>query len=225
MHILERLPRETGRDYALRTLKENIVHLELEPGGQISENELAAEMGLSRTPVREALIELSKVKIVEIQPQKKTTVALIDYKLVDEARFMRNLMECAVAEQDCMMAKEQDIARLRENVRLQKFYLDSYYPDSLMTLDNEFHAILFEIAQKTQVYQLMQGISIHFDRVRSLALGSVKNPKIIEDHEAIIDAIEQKDAAKAHTLMDTHLNRYRIDEQAIRAANPRYFAE
>ncbi len=225
MHILERLPRETGRDYALRTIKENIVHLELEPGSQISENELAAEMGLSRTPVREALIELSKVKIVEIQPQKKTTVALIDYKLVDEARFMRNLMECAVAELDCRMASEQDIARLRENVRLQTFYLESYYPDSLMTLDNEFHALLFEIAQKSQVYQLMQGIAIHFDRVRSLALNSVKNPKIIEDHEAIIDAIEQRDVAKAHEQMDRHLNRYRIDEQAIRAAYPRYFTD
>lgn len=225
MHILERLPRETGRDYALRTIKENIVHLALEPGAQISENELAAEMGLSRTPVREALIELSKVKIVEIQPQKKTTVALIDFKLVNESQFMRNLLECAVAELDCAMAAAQDVARLRENVRLQKFYLESYYPDSLMTLDNEFHAMLFEIAQKTQVYQLMQGIAIHFDRVRSLALSSVKNPKIIEDHEAIIDAIERKDAAKARELMDTHLNRYRIDEQAIRTEHPEYFAD
>ena len=47
MHILERLPRETGRDYALRNIKHNIVHLELAPGSQISENELAVEMGLS----------------------------------------------------------------------------------------------------------------------------------------------------------------------------------
>ena len=69
MHITERLPRETGRDYALRILKDNIVRLELEPGSMVSENELASELGLSRTPVREALIELSKVNIVEIYPQ------------------------------------------------------------------------------------------------------------------------------------------------------------
>ena len=66
MKLSNRLPRESGRDYALRTIKENIVSLELAPGSQISENALAAEMGLSRTPVREALIELSKVEIVEI---------------------------------------------------------------------------------------------------------------------------------------------------------------
>lgn len=223
MHILERLPRETGRDYALRVIKENIIHLDLAPGSQISENELAAEMGLSRTPVREALIELSKVKIVEIHPQKKSTVSLIDYAMVDEARFMRNLLECAVVELDCELAAAADIDQLRENVRLQNFYLDSYYPDSLMALDNQFHAKLFEIAQKSQVYMLMQGISIHFDRVRSMALNSVKNTKIVEDHANLVKAIEAHDAALARGLMEKHLNRYKIDEGTIRAAYPQYF--
>ena len=56
MHISERLPRESSRDYALRIIKDNIISLRLEPGSPLSENELATEMGLSRTPVREALI-------------------------------------------------------------------------------------------------------------------------------------------------------------------------
>ena len=116
MKLSERLPRESGRDYALRTIKENIVSLDLAPGSQISENALAAEMGLSRTPVREALIELSKVEIVEIHPQRKSTVPLIDYDLVEESRFMRNLMECAVVELVCEMAAPIDIERLNSNI-------------------------------------------------------------------------------------------------------------
>ena len=60
MRLLQRLPRETGRDYALRSIKENIISLDLAPGSSISENELASELGLSRTPIREALIELAK---------------------------------------------------------------------------------------------------------------------------------------------------------------------
>ena len=83
MKLLERLPRESGRDYALRNIKENIVNLELAPGSQISENELADELGLSRTPVREALIELSRVGIIETHPQRKSTVSLIDCDLVE----------------------------------------------------------------------------------------------------------------------------------------------
>ena len=60
MNISERYARETARDYALRMLKRNIASMELEPGAMLSENEISAAMGLSRTPVREALIELAK---------------------------------------------------------------------------------------------------------------------------------------------------------------------
>ena len=96
MRVLERLARETGREYALRVLKENIVGLDLLPGSMLSENEIASCLNLSRTPVREAFIELSKVKIVEIYPQKGSVVSLIDYNMVEEARFMRYELESAV---------------------------------------------------------------------------------------------------------------------------------
>ena len=223
MQLLERLPRETGRDYALRTIKDNIVKLQLAPGSQISENELAAELQLSRTPVREALIELSKVEIIESHPQRKSTVSLIDYDLVEESRFMRNLLECAVVELDCGLAAPEDIMRLRENVRLQNFYLDSYYPDNLMVLDNEFHGLLFSIARKPQVFALMQNISIHFDRVRCMSLSAVKDLKIVQDHEEIVEAIARKDPAAARELMELHLNRYKIDTAEMREKYPQYF--
>ncbi len=223
MKLLERLPRESGGEYALRTIKENIVSLELAPGSQISENELAAEMGLSRTPVREALIELSKVKIVDIQPQKKSTIPLIDYDMVEESRFMRDLLECAVAELDCEMASPEDLERLSENIRLQNLYLDDFYSAQLMTLDNQFHGMLFDIAKKSQVFALIQNISIHFDRVRTMALSSVKNTKIVQDHVDLVDAIRRRNTRAARELMEAHLNRYDIDAAALRSAYPQYF--
>ncbi|MCM1149110.1 MAG: GntR family transcriptional regulator [Butyricicoccus sp.] len=223
MNLLERLPRETGRDFALRNIKENIISLELAPGSPISENELAAEMGLSRTPVREALIDLSKVKVVEIYPQRRSTVSLIDYDLVEESRFMRNLLECAVVELDCEMATPHDLERLSANIHLQSFYLDSCYANELMALDNEFHGILFDIARKSRVFSLIQNISIHFDRVRTMALSAVKNTKIVQDHEEIVRLISARDAKAARELMEIHLNRYNIDVAALRAARPDYF--
>ncbi len=223
MKLLERLPRESGGEYALRTIKENIVSLELAPGSQISENELAAEMGLSRTPVREALIELSKVKIVDIQPQKKSTIPLIDYDMVEESRFMRDLLECAVAELDCEMASPEDLERLSENIRLQNLYLDDFYSAQLMTLDNQFHGMLFDIAKKSQVFALIQNISIHFDRVRTMALSSVKNTKIVQDHVDLVAAIRRRNTRAAPELMEAHLNRYDIDAAALRSAYPQYF--
>lgn len=223
MRLLERFPRETGRDYALRTIKDNIISLRLAPGSQISENELAVEMGLSRTPVREALIELSKVKIVDIQPQKKSTIPLIDYDMVEESRFMRSLLECAVAELDCEMAGPEDLERLNENIRLQNLYLDDFYSGQFMNLDNQFHGMLFSIAKKAQVFGLIQNISLHFDRVRTMALSSVKNTKIVQDHVDLVDAIRRKDTGAARELMELHLNRYDIDAAALRSAYPQYF--
>ncbi len=223
MRLLERLPRESGGEYALRTIKENIINLELPPGSQISENELAAEMGLSRTPVREALIELSKVKIVDVQPQKKSSIPLIDYDMVEESRFMRDLLECAVVELDCEMAGPADLERLDENVRLQSLYMDDFYSGRLMTLDDQFHELLFDIAKKSQIFALIRNISIHFDRVRTLALSSVKNTKIVQDHADIVDAIRRKDPKAARALMETHLDRYDIDAAALRTAYPQYF--
>lgn len=223
MKLSERLPRETGRDYALRTIKENIISLDLAPGSQISENALAAELGLSRTPVREALIELSKVEIVEIHPQRKSTVPLIDYDLVEESRFMRNLLECAVVELVCDMATPMDLERLNANIRLQSFYLDGCYTNELMALDNQFHGLLFEIAKKSRVFGLIQNISIHFDRVRAMALSSARDLKVVQDHQELVENIRRKDPRAARALMEAHLNRYRIDAAAIRETYPQYF--
>ena len=69
----------------------------------------------------------------------------------------------------------------------------------------------------------IQSISIHFDRVRSMALATVKNQKIVEDHEGLIRCIESGQAQQARALMEKHLNRYKIDAAEIRAAYPQYF--
>ena len=223
MRILERLPRESGRDYALRTIKDNIIHLDLAPGSLISENELAVQLGLSRTPVREALIELSRTKVVEIAPQKRTVVAPIDSSLVEEARFTRHVLECAVVELVCETASEEDIARLSENVKLQEFYIANGPLDAIMELDDQFHQMLFEIAQKVQLYTLVQYMAIHFDRVRSLALTSISDLKIVDDHRRILEAIREGDGAKARECMSIHLSRSKVDAAAIRAQFPHYF--
>ena len=224
MRLTPRTAHETGREYALRTIKDNIIRLELAPGSCISENELAAEMGLSRTPVREALIDLAKVRIIEITPQKRSVVSYIDYEMVEEARFMRNTLECAVVELACRQALVSEILQLEQNVRLQRFHLEHGNYGSIMELDNQFHEMLFQIAQKSQVYTMIQQLSIHFDRVRNMALKQVKDLNIVDDHAQIVQALMDRDIAKAKAVMEKHLNRYTFDETAIRAAYPQYFA-
>ncbi len=223
MNAFRQPVRETGREYALRVLTDRIVRLALAPGSMVSENELAQEMGLSRTPVREALIELSRIHMVTVYPQKGCTIALIDYALVEEARYIRHMLEMSVVELVCRMAKPDDLNLLIRNVRLQAIYLESKELDKVMQLDNEFHKCLFDIARKPMAYHLMQTVQIHFDRVRMMSLEVVKDTKIVTDHQAILEAIVQRDAEAAQMLMDKHLSRYQIDEQALRSRYPDYF--
>lgn len=223
MTLLERLPQETDRSYALRNIKENIINLDLAPGSQISENELAAQMGLSRTPVREAITELSRVQIIKVVPQKKSTVAMIDYDMVEQARFMRHTLEYAVVELACEMITPEGLFRLEENLQLQQFYLQGRYYDKFLALDNQFHRTLFIIAQKSQVYDITENLSIHFDRVRRMSLDSVTDSKLIEDHTRIFNAIKNRDAAEARRITQIHLARYKLDAEAIRGKYPQYF--
>ena len=225
LKLPERLPRETGRDYALRVLKENIVNLEIAPGSQISENELSAALGISRAPIREALSELEKVKIVEIQPQKKTSVLLIDPVLVEEARFMRSTLEDAVIGEVCMQRTEQDLFRLEENLTLQDLAFRSNALDQVMIKDNEFHRYFFEISRKPEIYQLMQTLQIHFDRVRNLTLYTIIDRKILEEHKEIYRCIKERDVESARIRLRAHLERVQVDSSVVRKAYPQYFKQ
>ena len=222
MYITERLDKETARDYALRIIKDNIIRIELEPGSMVSEKEIAIELGLSRTPVREALIELSKSQIVEIFPQKGSMVSLIDYNLVEEAYFARVVMEKAIVELACKNIKEQDFMGLEENLMLQEFYLDYPAPFKLLELDNEFHMKLYQICNKMQCYEMIRSMSVHFDRVRSLSLTTVKDLKTVKDHRAITEAIKQNNPELAKQIIEKHISRYVIDEEAICEKYPQY---
>ncbi|MBR2943280.1 MAG: GntR family transcriptional regulator, partial [Clostridia bacterium] len=131
MRIEERSYAETARDYALRILKNNIITMDLEPGAMVSENELAAQMGLSRTPVREALMDLAKCRVVDVLPQRGSRIALIDYSLVEEARFAREVLEVAIMDLVCAQITQADITQLRQNVRLQTLTQEPGVGDSL----------------------------------------------------------------------------------------------
>lgn len=224
MIISERFARETAREYALRAIRENITTLELEPGSRVSENELAAELGISRTPVREALIELSKIQIVEIYPQKGSYISLIDYDLVEEAQFMRLTLEKAIVELLCQQSLSEDSFKsMEENVKLEQFYVDNDNLSKLMELDNEFHRELFVLANKMQTYKLLNTMLIYFDRVRNLRIRSGSNQYIVDDHSEILNAIKAGDAQRGAQAMMTHLTRHKVDQEVLKKGHSAYF--
>ena len=216
--------KETNREYALRVIRENIVKLELAPGSMISEQDIANELNLSRTPVHEAMQELSSTKIIEILPQRGSHVSLIDMDLVDEAIFLRATIESAITEMCCKQATEQDIQELEENVTLQQFYFEKNNLDKIMELDNDFHEKMYRITKKMQCHYMIRLISIHYDRIRELHLHSFNPELIINEHQDILNAIKNRDAKAAKEAVSKHLSRKHTQEDEIKKIFPQYFA-
>lgn len=218
-----RLVNESGKDYAMRAVRENIISLDLKPGSHISANNLTEAFGLSRGPIREALSELSKTGIVEVYPQSGCKISLINEELINEARFMRKSLECSVAREAALKASEKEILELEENIALQEFYLEKNMSNKLLEADDWFHQKLFDIANMQNVYKLMKDFVIHLDRLRSLTLITIKVIKVVEDHKNILEAVRSKDSELAGELMMKHLSRDGYNIKDLKAAHPEYF--
>lgn len=225
MIVTKREAKESAREYALRQLRSNIVSLELKPGSEVSENELAKELGLSRTPVREALQELHKSKLIEVYPQRGIMIAQINFDIINEMVFLRKVLEKAVVEELCDNIMKEDIEELKRNVELQEFYLNHKSPEKILELDNEFHRSLFVMCHKERIYQMMESTQDHFNRIRTMSLFSVKELKIIEDHRMILEAIVSGNKLLAADRIVDHLSRYKLDQSVIMEKYPEYFLQ
>ena len=220
----ETINRTTAKERVYTILQQWIVDGTLEPGERLNDADLAKYFSVSRTPVREAVIQLSEEsRIIEIFPQRGMRIALIDVDLVEEARFLRLVLEKAAVELVCGQADEEDLQWLDENIRLQEFYLEGGSSRKLLELDNEMHRKLFSICRKELTYEMSQRLAIHYDRIRSLSVAAVKDHKIIEDHKKLLEAIRSRDKKLAAETMDLHLNRWMLNEQMFRDQYPAYF--
>lgn len=222
INITDRLPHESGRDYACRVIKENIINLELVPGSLVSEKELAQQLSLSRTPVREALIDLSKVGVIEVLPQRGSRISYIDYQIVGEAQFVRNALELAVCRQLCQTADLESMAPLMECIQAQEAAISAGDAQGFFHLDDHFHALLLQAGGLYHAQESIGSLLVHFDRVRNLSLRVITPEQLLADHKQLIFALLSHDEPLVLKTVELHLNRFRVDESVIRQQYPNY---
>ena len=228
MKIEKKRPGENARMYAHRIILDNIINLELPPGSAISENDLSVSLNLSRTPVREALIEMTRLDLVKIYPQKGSFVSKIDYDLIEESKFIRLSLELAALRLLCEQGIPADVLALfHQNLEAQRRYVQNpgVY-NTMLELDNEFHKLIFQAVNKQRTYEFIRTQMVHFDRLRVLAyrmLKTEKNEQTLNDHENIMYAMEKRDAELAEMVMSRHLTRHLFDKNELDRICPDYF--
>lgn len=221
------LKKNSNSAYAYNILKRNIFELNLKPGSELSEKDIGESLGMSRTPIREALILLKHDQLIESIPQKGTFVTKISTQKVLEAKVLRVALETAAFQRAIENIDEHFIEDLKLNIKMQRLYCEgnrNYL--EFHKLDNNFHKMIFEKAKTPGLWELALNGTGHYQRVRVLnAKNKVSDLSVVLEHERIVEALEKKDIETLRELLEHHLGRTILKLKKLEAENPEYFEE
>jgi len=183
-----------------------IVSLELYPGVRLSEQEIAERYGVSRQPVREALIALSKQQFVEVLPQRGTMVVKISIAKMREARFLREVIESAVVRRACEAFDPASREKIDEALEAQARAAARTDHSAFQRFDEQFHIALAEGAGCPMAWSVVGNLKAHMDRACQLTLlNAAAMQLLIQQHQAIVTAIDAADPEAAEAAMRHHL--------------------
>jgi DNA-binding GntR family transcriptional regulator len=205
-------------------LRDAIIRLDLKPGAKLSEQEIADQFGVSRQPVREALIALTRARLVTIQPKRGTLVVKISARHMREARFVRAAIETAVVQRACSAFDPFVREALDATLARQEAAAEAMDYNRFRREDEEFHAGIARGAGCEMAWSVIADIKAHIDRVCNLQLRKPSSMQsLIAEHRAILAAIDNRDAARAEAALQAHLAGILADLPQIEADHPNLF--
>jgi DNA-binding GntR family transcriptional regulator len=224
--IRERADGTSARDQAYVVLRSAIVGAELEPGRRLSENQLAELIGVSRTPVRDALARLRDERLVAIVPQLGTFVTFIDRDAVADAHFVREALEVGAVKLAAQNATTEQVARLEANLDHQQQAVALDDAELFARLDDDLHHLLCDLSGREVAWRLSERTRGQLDRVRLLSLPEAGyRDQMLAEHRAVVAAVADHDAPRAERELRHHLRMVLSQLPAIREAHPEYFQE
>ena len=207
-------------------IKERILKLDLHPGQSLSEPELATVYGVSRTPVREALIRLADEGLVDIVPKSGTMVARIPLALLPEAILVRKALEDITTRHAAEHASGSALLQLEACLLHQQEIAEQADYEQFHLADEAFHATIALIAGLSGIWTLVERAKMHVDRYRRLTLPQEgRMAQVVIEHRLIFDAIRDRDADAASRAMTAHISGLEISIDKVRLSNPAFFQE
>lgn len=202
---------EVTDKYSLRgrvfnKLREDILSGKYEDYEELREVAISEEMGVSRTPVREAFRQLELEGLIQIIPNKGAYVTGITEKDVKDIYMIRSLLEGLCARWATKHITQEQLEELEENVYLASFHAQKGHHEQLTQLDNRFHDILYEACNSKMLEHQLKEYHQYVVRVRKQTLSNViRGKKSNEEHEGIMEAIKAGDAGLAEQLANRHM--------------------
>ena len=207
-------------------LKKNIISLHLAPGTVISTQEMATKLNVSRTPVREAFLRLQSEDLVETIPQKETIVSRINLKRVEQERFLREALEIAAIPYFLEHCSGEVLEKLRKNVKRQREFCFRKDYVGFVAQDNEFHRLIFEVADQQLSWNVIMNNNGHYNRIRTL---TVQNEETLESsvcqHEYMIEMMQLRQADKLCDEFKNHVRKINEEKKDLIRKHKDFFSD
>ncbi|MBI9113880.1 GntR family transcriptional regulator [Sanguibacter suaedae] len=214
--------RTSSRRAVYDALRNRIITLDLPPGSPLSENELAATLGVSRTPVRESLILLQQEGLVQVFPKVGSFVSRVDPERVADAQFLREAVELASLDDLPDELDPEIVDEMRENLALQQATTDM---ETFFQLDEAFHHGLLRLAGHGRTWPTVSAAKGHLDRARHLGLQEKASTQgFLDQHLGILEAVLTQQRETARTLVRDHLRAVFADIESVQRHSPELFA-
>lgn len=195
-------------------LRQEIITGRLAPGTALSEGTLCTHFGVSRQPVREALLRLSMQSLVRVYPQRGSVVTAISVPLVQRAQLIREAVEVEALRRAIERRDASFIADLRKELTLQRTYVEIGDIERFFRSDQRLHRRICDQSGVTGIWESLRMSRSQLDRARHAELEANKDlPVLIDQHEAIVAGIEAGDGDGAEAIMRKHLRRITLQLQ------------
>jgi len=211
-------------DVTYDAIRKDILNMTLEPGMNVSVQKLSELYGVSRTPVREAIVRLQESGLVEIYPQRKTVVSKIDMNRIYEELFIRTSLEAAVVDEFIHRCSELVGDTMQELINKQKKYMDKEHLTEFYSKDNRFHQLIFETAGQSLAWKTVENVASHYSRIRILH-GKINGvASIIDGHERILAAVRKRDSEAMRKAVMEHTNNLIEQIKSMSKQYPHFFS-
>lgn len=192
-------------DQVFDHLENDILSGKYRRGEILTESKLSAELGVSRTPIREALRRLEQEHIIE-ESGKGSVVIGINEKDLEDIFMIRKSLECQVAALAAKNRTEEQLKQLREALEFQEFYLNKKDPDQIKLMDSRFHETLYKLSGSTAFYDTLVPLHKKIQKYRRASVAnSSRADASVAEHRKIYEAIEAKNTALAAKYASEHV--------------------
>lgn len=201
------------RDLVYTTLRQAILKGELQPGERLMEIQLADKMGVSRTPIREAIRRLQKEGLVLMIPRKGAEVAGISEKMLRDVLEIRMTLEKLALRLAVIHAEEEDIRRLEEAEEAFQKAVDSAELIAMAEADESFHFVIYHAADNDKLTEILHSLKENMYRYRLEYLKDENYRKdLMREHNEIIEAFRSKNMERGILITEQHI---RNQERAV----------